>query len=356
MSFSQSASVQSRTITAFFDTKTAAQQAVSDIEASGVSRHEVKMVNGVDTTGGTTSSTGHESFLQSLKDLFLPEEDRYSYEEGLRRGGYLVSIRTEHGNADRVLDILDRDGAVDMDGREATWRGQGWKGYGAPVAGMGAPAPVVGRAANASGAELDEVIPIYEERLQVGKREVSHGRLRVRSYVVETPVDEQVTLRTETVQVDRRPVDRAVDVADDPFRDRTIELEEFAEEAVVSKDVRVVEEISLRKEVTDRVETIHDSLRHTEVEIDDARTNGLAGRPGIAEGSDDGRIVEHMDVFASDGTKVGTVDGMDGPDRFRLARDTSPDGQHHHVPMSWVDHVDRHVHLNKTVAEMKSGR
>ena len=202
----------------------------------------------------------------------------------------------------------------------------------------------------------DEVIPIIEERLDVGKREVSHGKLSVHSHVVETAVTERVTLRTESVQVDRRPVDRAVEALQDPFRDRTIELEEFAEEAIVSKDVRVIEEISLRKEIHDRTETVHDTLRHTEVEIDDGRTgNGAVGARGVREGSDDGRIVEHMEVYASDGTKVGTVEHMDGPDRFKLAKSTSPDGQHHFVPMAWVDHVDRHVHLNKTVSEMKSG-
>ncbi|WP_237482397.1 DUF2171 domain-containing protein [Lichenibacterium dinghuense] len=61
-----------------------------------------------------------------------------------------------------------------------------------------------------------------------------------------------------------------------------------------------------------------------------------------------------MEVYASDGTKVGTVDHMDGPDRFKLAKSTSPDGQHHFVPLSWVDHVDRHVHLNRTLAEMRN--
>ncbi len=98
-------------------------------------------------------------------------------------------------------------------------------------------------------------------------------------------------------------------------------------------------------------------MRHTEVEIEDGRDGtGVAAMRDVREGSDDGRIVEHMEVYASDGTKVGTVDHMDGPDRFKLAKSTSPDGQHHFVPMAWVDHVDRHVHLNKTVSEMKSGR
>ena len=206
-------------------------------------------------------------------------------------------------------------------------------------------------------AEVGDVIALYEERLDVGKREVSHGAVRVHSRVVETPVEERVSLHDETVQVDRRPLDRVVSGTDALFQDRTIELEEFVEEAVVSKEVRVVEEVSLRREAHDRTETIRDTVRHTEVEIEDGRVGtGAAGARGVREGSDDGRIVEHMEVYASDGTRVGTVDHMDGPDRFKLARSTSPDGQHHYVPMTWVDHVDRHVHLSKTVAEMKSGR
>ena len=207
------------------------------------------------------------------------------------------------------------------------------------------------------GAEVGDVIQIYEERLDVAKREVSHGAVKVRSHVVETPVQEQVSLHDETVRVDRRAVDRLVSGTDALFQDRTIELEEIAEEAVVSKEARVVEEISLRRDAHDRTETIRDTVRRTEVEIEDGRTaSGAIGAHGVREGSDDGRIVEHMEVYASDGTKVGTVDRMDGPDGFKLASSASPDGQHHHVPMTWVDHVDRHVHLSKTVAEVKSGR
>ena len=377
MSFTQNTAAPSRSLTAFFDTKGAAQQAASDLEAAGVSRGDIAIVEGGGTATGTASVPEHEGFLASLKDMFMPEEDRYSYAEGLRRGGYLVSVRTGQVDSDRVLDILDRDGAVDMDQRETTWRSEGWTGFGAPAVGTaaaatsatqvaastrGATVPSVGRDTGATGRE--DAIPVYEERLNVGKREVSHGRLRVRSYVVETAVDEQVTLRSETVQVDRRPVDRAVSATDAMFQDRTIELEEFAEEAVVSKEARVVEEISLRKEARDRTETIHDSVRHTEVEIEDGRTAATAATAttagmatgAVREGSDDGRIVEHMEVYASDGTKIGTVDHMEGTDRIKLAKTTSPDGQHHYVPLSWVDHVDRHVHLNRTLAEIKAAR
>ena len=189
------------------------------------------------------------------------------------------------------------------------------------------------------------MIPIYEESIQVGKREVSHGRLRVRSYVVETAVNEQVSLRTESVSVDRRPVDRAVSATDAMFQDRVIEVEEFAEEAVVSKQARVVEEISLHKEARDRTETITDTVpshrgrnRRTAA---GPWVGGSTARSGIVEGSNAGTVMAHMDVIASDGTKVGTVDHMDGADTIKLAKTTSPDGEHHYIPMAWVDHIDQ---------------
>ena len=75
--------------------------------------------------------------------------------------------------------------------------GGGWTGYGADA-----------RTMTRGTGGRDEVIPLTEEQLKVGKRDVSHGRVRVRSYVVEEPVEEQVNLRQEHVHVERRPVDR----------------------------------------------------------------------------------------------------------------------------------------------------
>ena len=129
------------------------------------------------------------------------------------------------------------------------------------------------RAVSTSG---EAVIPVAEERLRVGKRDVSHGRVRVRSYVVETPVEEEVRLREERVSVDRRPVDRAVSATDDPFRERTIELEQRGEEAVVSKDARVTEELTLSSEASERSEKVADKVRRTEVEVVDERTGRRA--------------------------------------------------------------------------------
>ena len=51
----------------------------------------------------------------------------------------------------------------------------------------------------------------------------------------------------------------------------------------------------------------------------------------------------------------GTVDHLEGSDKIKLTKQSSPDGQHHHfIPVSWIDHVDQHVHLNKSGADVTS--
>jgi uncharacterized protein (TIGR02271 family) len=139
-----------------------------------------------------------------------------------------------------------------------------------------------GRTGTTSGSGMDmsgtartgregETIPVAEENLEIGKRQVEGGRVRVRSYVVETPVEQQVQLRRERVGIERRPVDRAVSSDDDPFRERTLEMEERSEEPVVRKEARITEEVGLRKDVQDESRTVSDTVRKTQVEVDDKR-------------------------------------------------------------------------------------
>jgi uncharacterized protein (TIGR02271 family) len=114
------------------------------------------------------------------------------------------------------------------------------------------------------------------------KREVGRGSVRVRSYVVEQPVQEQVHLREERVHVERRPVDRPADIAvgtAEPFRERTIEVTATAEEPVVGKEARVKEEIVVSKDAEERTETVSDTVRRTEVEVDDDRAKAPATPP-----------------------------------------------------------------------------
>jgi uncharacterized protein (TIGR02271 family) len=109
-------------------------------------------------------------------------------------------------------------------------------------------------------------IPVIEESLQVGKREVEKGGIRLRSRIVEEEVNNDVNLRDEKVQVERRPVDRPATEGD--IREENIEMTERTEVPVVSKTARVVEEVSLNKEVEQRNETVSDTVKKTQVDIE----------------------------------------------------------------------------------------
>jgi uncharacterized protein (TIGR02271 family) len=285
-----------QTITALYDDQAQAQAALSKLVAAGFPQGSIRLTPGASTTA--TRSTGsydhtrdEGGFWASLKDAFMPEEDRYAYTEGLSRGGTLLTATVEDNRVAAAMDILEENGSVDLDEREATWRKEGWSGYGAASAtGASATATVTSGtastgtatgAAAARGTGETDYIPVVEERLNVGKRVAEHGRVRVRSYAIETPVEEQVSLREEHVEIERRAVDRPVTAADEAlFAEKTIEATERREEAVVSKDARVVEEVGIRKDATQRTETVSDTVRRTEVEVEDERGN--VSRTGVS--------------------------------------------------------------------------
>jgi uncharacterized protein (TIGR02271 family) len=126
---------------------------------------------------------------------------------------------------------------------------------------------------NRSGHEVregEQVLPLSEERLDVGKRTVDRGTTRVRRYVVETPVEENVTLRGERVTVERRqPIETTAAPGTGAFEERVVEVRETAEEPVVAKTARVAEEVVVGREETERTETVRDTVRREEVEVTD---------------------------------------------------------------------------------------
>jgi len=125
----------------------------------------------------------------------------------------------------------------------------------------------------ATTGNADQSIKIIEENLAVGKRTVETGGVRLKSRIVELPVEEQIRLRQERVNVARTTVNRPATEADfAAFKEGTVEMTESAEVPVVAKEARVVEEVSLGKEVNERNETIRDTVRKTEVDVEDLGT------------------------------------------------------------------------------------
>ena len=210
------------------------------------------------TGAGVGAAAG--GLLGSLTGAGLSEADARTYSEGVERGGTLVSVRVEEAQAPRIEAMMK--GAATGSTRTASMQAGSTQAGSIGTTGV-------------RDAGTDETIQVVRENLVVGKREVESGSVRVTSHVVETPVQEQVSLRDEVVRVERRPVNEAAGaVPADAFQERVIEVRAMGEEAVVQKDVRVVEEIAIHKQVTDRVETVRDTVRETKVEIDDGTTTG----------------------------------------------------------------------------------
>ena len=269
----------SRTVTAMFDSRSQAEAARERLTQSRIDADDVRIVD--QSSSASASSESGESgegqgLWSAIKSAFIPPEDSHSYEEGMRRGGYLLCARVDEDCADEAIRILDESDSVDLDERETSWRSEGWSPYQSTAGSAGFQQEQ--RQTDRTVAE--ERIPIVEEELRVGKREVERGGARVRSYVTETPVSEQVNLREEHVSVERRPVDREVSQSElqgDMMRDREISMTETAEEAVVEKEARVREELIVRKTEEERTETVSDTVRNTEVEVDEG-VRETAGR------------------------------------------------------------------------------
>lgn len=147
-------------------------------------------------------------------------------------------------------------------------------------------------------------VDVVEEHMEVGKREVETGGARISSRIVERPVEERVRLKEEHVEVNRKPVDRPANSADlKNYENRTIEEHETSEVPVVNKEARVVEEVSLEKDVDTREEVIKDKVRKTEVDVD--HLEGDRNRNKGVTGTDRDRDVSARDPRNRDGDVAG---------------------------------------------------
>ena len=250
------------TVVGAFDQYSEAEQAVRTLQSSGFKLASVTQAQTGASTAGSTSAPD-EGVMGHIKGFFgglFGEEDHHaSYAEAVRRGGAVVKVDVDtEDEAHRARKALEDAGAADIDERGDAWRKEGWTG-------SKVPAGVTPKAAVAT----EGAIPVIKEELAVGKRTVSTGGVRVFARTVSTPVHESVDLRSEHADVQRRIVDRVATAADlNALQDRTIEVRETAERAVVSKTARVVEEVSVGKTVENRTEQIKDSVRHTEIEVE----------------------------------------------------------------------------------------
>ena len=259
-----------QTIVAVYDTPAHAELAVQDllqagIPESAVHRHAQEGSYAGTSTAPAARSTEGTGFWSSLFGG-EPDHDTAVYDRSVSSGSTAVTVKVADAHVEKVTQILEQHHPIDIDERAGSYGlSQTTTTTREPLVGA---APGVGTMPKAAATATDgDKIQLSEEALAVGKRVLNRGTTRIRRFVVETPVEEEIRLRDEKVTIERRPVTDGRAVPDASWTDKTIELTESAEEAVVSKTARVKEEIDIKKVATERTETVRDTVRREDVEI-----------------------------------------------------------------------------------------
>ena len=204
-----------------------AQKLIDELVSAGLKQQDVEVLEG-----------SEKEIVASIVEHGFGEGDARGYAEAARGGKTLVVAKAPDEKLDEAVAIIERH--EDAGSGEAP-REQG------------------------------ETVQEIEEELSVGKRKVATGGVRVTTNVSERPVEETVTLREEKVQAERKPADRELspEEAEAAFQGQTVEVLATGEEAEVAKRARVVGEVAVGKQVAEREETVKDTVRRTEVEVEE---------------------------------------------------------------------------------------
>lgn len=252
-------------VVAVFDEYNEAQSTVNELLVAGFNKNEVKL-SAEDEEAGTRSPRTEQPREKSLKGFFQSlfgfenkEDDARIYDEAVRHGNYVVTAIAEtEEKSELASEVMSHHHPVDLDQHSSEWLGPS-----AEERDLGA------ESRPSASLEESKSIPVIEEEVKVGKREVQHGAVRIFQRITEVPIEEELTLREERVVVERIPVDKPATEADlGAFKEGNVELRERAEEPVISKRARVVEEVRVGKEVTERKQKVKETARRTDVEVE----------------------------------------------------------------------------------------
>ena len=295
----------SQTVVGLFENSTEANNAVQQLLSQGFDRDQIDIA-ARDTTQNTATSTTdqyytNDSVTDSISNffssLFGGNDEAADYTEVARRGGAVVTVHARSTEeAQTAASTLDQFGTIDVADRASQYRSTGTTDTATTntaTTNTGATDIAATNTATTNTAatnfastdtasqrnQTGTAIPIIEEQLNVGKQTVETGNTRVRSRIIERPVEENLRLREEHVTVQRNRVDRPATEADlSNLREGEINITEHAEVPVVSKEARVVEEVTIGKEVTERQETVHDTVRRTDVDVEEFDNDDLRRR------------------------------------------------------------------------------
>lgn len=268
-------------IVTVYDTRANAEKAVTILKAAGYNDISVFDQTTLEAHDADDVEVREPGLWRRLFGRTVLDHEATVYGRTVESGGVLVTVRVATPEVARVMGLLETHNPVDVLKRAAAVGAvpatlvAKAAAAGAGVAGTVAsavssvPVSATARAVAATATpNASDVIRLAEEQLNVGKRLVQDGSTRIRRFVTEKPVEASVTLHEEHATVLRRAISDPGYIADVDWADKTIEVNESAEQAVVTKNSRVVEEVVVRKEGSDHVETVKDKIRRQELEIE----------------------------------------------------------------------------------------
>jgi uncharacterized protein (TIGR02271 family) len=257
-----------------YDTLPHAEKAVSILKAAGYKDDDISVVDQktLAASGADDVEVREPGLWRRLFGSNVLDHEATVYGRAIEGGGVVVTVRVPQEEVPRVMGLLDTHDPVDVLQRAAkvgAVPANLAKAAVTTAAVTAAPVTAAAKAvASAARPDASDVIRLAEEQLNVGKRLVQEGTTRIRRFVTEKPVEASITLHEEHAQVLRKAISDPNYIADVDWSDRTIEVIESAEQAVVSKTARVVEEVVVRKEGTDHVETVRDKVRRQQVDVE----------------------------------------------------------------------------------------
>jgi len=257
-------------IVTLYDTSEHAEAARRSLEASGFAPSEISLINSK-TLGVAGDKLSEPGLWHRLFGRDIQEYEAKVYGRSVEAGGVVLTIRVPEAEASRAMSILNAHRAVDLskraeqEGLIATTPVAPSK----PAAAVRPTVPTTATTPAAAGATAgEEVLALAEEQINVGKRLVQGGTTRIRRFVIETPVEAQVTLHEEHARVLRRASADPNYIRNIDWTDKTIEITETAEEPIVTKSVHITEEVVIQREGTDHVKTLRDKVRRQQVEVE----------------------------------------------------------------------------------------
>ena len=285
-----------KTVVAIFDAGANIDSVIRDLERIGVPKrhvHALSRADAVEKEEGRSWTERVASFFGFTGEA-REREIGAAYADAMNDGDTLLIVDVDEGMVDRTAAMLNQYGAIDVGARSRTGQERAIptaaESRAVPISSQTTLPGAIASQATTPAVVTEQVtvpvvvaeqttVPVIQEEIEVGKRVVERGGVRVHSHVEEMPVEEVVRLREEHIEVERRIVDRPA-TASDAFQEVTIEMTETAEQPVVAKQARVVEEVVVGKTAEVREETIEDTVRRQDVEVEQVPMTGTGGRRG----------------------------------------------------------------------------